>query len=1020
MKLDRRSFLGTTGAAMAASASVVSVAAKGGGETQIRIPDGGWRMWPDVKAEWENDALFLPDEVDLKKLPSNAPTGGWSALSESQGTDVTLPASVEQYHWGKLQSRPYTYQEYEHAAYDDEVSNGAYRGVSWFWREVQLPKLQPGKLAQLRIRGFRQRIEVFVNQKLVGYDIIAETAYECDITAPLVSGTNQIAIRITNPGGVYDWRDFEKVKWGAKEFHAGRGFGGLDRDLIIHIHDDVFIKDAWVLNTPELRKIDAYVEIANRDNTARDVTLSLAATAKGKQSGSAMQSVTVAAGETKTVRIPLDCAKGPIWSHKTPNLHTLSIALAGSNITDSRDVEFGLRWFAAEGIGTKAMFRLNGERIRLYSSIEFGYWGFNGLWPTPELAKKSVRGAKTLGLNGLCYHRNLGKTESFVEDDRQGLLRHMECGGGLFCYQNDKAGTNEATNAPPTQPPIDTRGILSGERAWSERYMEYRLLQMMRDHRSHPSLIVYHLQNESVPNLHNPKIFHTLRKMKEADPSRPIILHSGIEARNQAFFLPYDDEIRVEDGTGYSGWADQHTVGGTGVWNDKLYVNPRSFAHYEDNVREIAVLGEMLGWGAPANHALKLASIKAGGGASYDTELHEKVLAAYEAFLAKWGFRTVYPNAAAMLKEAGDKLFETWARVLQIARTCDATDHFILNGWEDQPIDSHSGFLDNQRNFKGDPAIVREALLPIRPVAQPRGVVHKLGGRALVDLFWINETGKKIPGGLSYSVVAQSGASQAIKSYPLPDLQSDQFTALLDEAVQTQSFTEAGYHDLTLRSDAQPDIVSTTKIFVVDPAPTTSRVPKVGIIGDIRVFNSFVPNSKIDAEQYNGEKSYDAIIGIGFETDRIVPLSPAFTAVRTGTPLLVLAQNNSDAHRWGKLLSGIGAFSHYGSAAENRGCWMGSWVFTKSHPAYDGLPSNQIMKWEYQVAHDDISSLIIDGAGVEVIAGAGRDHDSRMGAATFTAPLGQGKLLFQCVRKMQPLIYERFINNALRHLITGL
>ena len=83
--------------------------------------------------------------------------------------------------------------------------------------------------------------------------------------------------------------------------------------------------------------------------------------------------------------------------------------------------------------------------------------------------------------------------------------------------------------------------------------MESRVLRMMRDHRSRPSLVVYDLQNERVPDLHNPRIFRILHEMHKVDPSRTIVLHSGIEPRNQAFYLPYSDNIHLEDGTGYSG-----------------------------------------------------------------------------------------------------------------------------------------------------------------------------------------------------------------------------------------------------------------------------------------------------------------------------------------------------------------------------------------------------------------------------------------------------------------------------------
>ena len=95
-----------------------------------------------------------------------------------------------------------------------------------------VPEDWSGKQVTLHIRGYRQRIEIFVNRHLTGYDLIAETSYDCDITSALKPGTNLLALRITNPGGVYDWRDYTQLRWGAHEFHAGRGFGGLDRGII--------------------------------------------------------------------------------------------------------------------------------------------------------------------------------------------------------------------------------------------------------------------------------------------------------------------------------------------------------------------------------------------------------------------------------------------------------------------------------------------------------------------------------------------------------------------------------------------------------------------------------------------------------------------------------------------------------------------------------------------------------------------------------------------------------------------
>ena len=169
------------------------------GVNGVVIPDQSWTMRLDRAASWKDDRIFLPEEVDLAKLPVNSPTGGWSALAAQAGRAVTLPATVEQFYWGVTGFRPY-HDEYKFETTDDEVRNGAYYGVSWWWRDITLPKTFAGKRTILHIRGARQRAEVYLNHKLVGYSIMEELPFECDLTAAMRPGDrNQLAIRITNP-----------------------------------------------------------------------------------------------------------------------------------------------------------------------------------------------------------------------------------------------------------------------------------------------------------------------------------------------------------------------------------------------------------------------------------------------------------------------------------------------------------------------------------------------------------------------------------------------------------------------------------------------------------------------------------------------------------------------------------------------------------------------------------------------------------------------------------------------------
>ena len=174
-------------------------------------------MFPDTAAKWKNDSLYLPDEVNIPKMPVNAQPVEWGALNSVTGIPVTLPSTVEERCWGKFGYRAYN-DEYCYESVDKEVKNGNYLGVSWWWKTIKVPVAFKNKKIILFIRGARQRAEVYLNKKLVGYHMIEETSFTCDVTDAIISGKdNLLAIRITNPGGRLDWIDTETMKWGKYE-----------------------------------------------------------------------------------------------------------------------------------------------------------------------------------------------------------------------------------------------------------------------------------------------------------------------------------------------------------------------------------------------------------------------------------------------------------------------------------------------------------------------------------------------------------------------------------------------------------------------------------------------------------------------------------------------------------------------------------------------------------------------------------------------------------------------------------
>ncbi len=174
---------------------------------------------------------------------------------------------LEQHFWGQYgagrdgKPRPYTPEEYRYASTnppaapaDDNVpQNGAYFGVSWFYRSIDIPASMQGRRIFLHVRGAHLRAEVYLNGQLCGYSIMEELPFEADLTpAAKPGGNNFLVIRITNPFGRFDWVDGLNAKWGQVSLYRSHGFGALDRGLTLTMHEpDVRITDSWILNTPK-------------------------------------------------------------------------------------------------------------------------------------------------------------------------------------------------------------------------------------------------------------------------------------------------------------------------------------------------------------------------------------------------------------------------------------------------------------------------------------------------------------------------------------------------------------------------------------------------------------------------------------------------------------------------------------------------------------------------------------------------------------------------------------------------
>jgi hypothetical protein len=1040
MRVDRRSFLAAGGIGVAAG--LAPALASGAQADPLTIADEGWSLWIDTAAAWKDDDIHLPGRFELATLPVNPPTSGWSALASTDAVTVTLPTTVEQHFWGKFGTRPYGADEYRYAEDDDVPRYGAYKGVSWWSKTIDIPASAKGQRVMLNIRGARLRAEVFLNEQLVGYSIMSELPIACDLTRAMRPGQpNRLAIRITNPGGRFDWRDSTTMMWGKAKLFASHGFGGLDRGLTLSVHPlAARIDDAWVLNTPDARRVTGFMDVALDKPVAAarlealraKAGLELADDRTGRlvPADIRLEALEALDATRLRVRFTVDAPTAKLWDLETPELYRLRFRWTErKGVVDTRDVRFGFRWFGVEGVGNDALLRLNGRRVRLYSAISWGYWGFNGLWPTPELARREVTSAKTLGLNALHFHRNVGKPEVFTAMDEMGLLRVMEPGGGRHAIGKDlKPGES-----------------LSPADAFSRDFMVEKCKAMARAFRSHPSLVQYTLQNEIGANLANPDVQTVLKAIHDIDPSRAVILNDGFVKRGaaQAMYLPYSDHYYRSDVEEWGGWWVEHQGAGD-QWYDKFYQGKDDYIHRQTGKPFIVEFGEMQGCAVADNHPAMLVEILAKGGKSYDLEDHKAVVGPTNSYLERWGFQKAFPTSEALFLSVGRKAYEAWREYLENIRIGDSVDVAAISGWESTAIENHSGIVDVLRGFKADPALMSQSLRPVLAIAKPRALAYAAGDAAELDLYLLNDTGKAVSGELALSLVGPDGGVETLGRWPVPTTQTpDVFSHLVAERVRTPPLRREGLNVIRVTLG---DVVSDREIWVTGPAPKPAKPVRIGVSGVARSLRdqlATVPSVVI--EDFKPGVRYDGIIASGLKSDEIVrrqvgeqtgleaqpkkgekpvvilgELPPeVLAAVKAGVPLLAMVQEDGLAEGVAKQLSSLGLFDYAGQVGGLRAPWMGNWNYVRAHSTFAGLPVDRGLSVLHQVEGQPSNGLLVDGAGVEVIAAYSRDHDRKNGAASFIVRKDGKRVLVHRLPDMAAPLQKRWLANVVDWLARG-
>lgn len=696
----------------------------GEGRYTLPLTGGGWSLWLDKEASWQNDRLYLPHEItDLSLLPVNRPTGGWQVLSNNpDAVSVEVPGTVEEYLTVSDNPRP-----------ED------FRGVSWWYRKIKIPADQKNKRLIIYFESVRMRAEVYLDGKLMAYDLIGETPFQVDITDEAKPGTEQLlAVRVTNPGGNFHWQDFDILKWGEYNIPPARSFSGIIGRVRLESVNPVFISDIYMQNTPELTKVNAIVSFTNE--TPADVKQDIELTVSEKANPDKvvfrqiLKKVSFPSGNHE-VTIPVNVPDAKLWDLSTPELYTCNIQIKkGKKILDQDQKNFGFRWFTADGVGKDAVLRLNGRRVMLKSAISWGYFPVTGLIATTEMAEKQILTAKKLGLNMLNFHRCIGSPVVLEKADELGLLYYEE------------PGSFHSANHDP----------------FIRTIVNEKLKRMVRRDRSHPSLVIFNLINEFGGRLSQDKelVAKRMNDMREAhavDPSRIMTFTSGWagsedkEEDSKAHMLPFDTTLYRK------GWHDNHRAGGPETWVENYYKGPKDNIMYTGNRTEVFLRGEEGAISTPPRIQLINDEVERTGKTGWDGLFWKSQYKAFTDYFQKKGLASHFGTLDDLTRSMANVSFEHQGRRIEGMRMQNLGDAYMVNGWEAMPYDNHSGIVDIYRNPKGDASILAYYNQPLYVAVASRNQVVKLPGSAIVDFYIVNEKNLKGNHTLEIKVIAPEG-----------------------------------------------------------------------------------------------------------------------------------------------------------------------------------------------------------------------------------------------------------------------
>ena len=402
-------------------------------------------------------------------------------------------------------------------------------------RRFHLEKKEEGKQYLLRFDGVSSAFDVWVNGKHLGYSKVSRLGSSFDATALLREGDNQIAVR------VYQWSDGSYL-----ECQDMWWFSGIFREVNLISLPEKGMKDVTVYadyryesGSGKLQlKVDLGIE---RSSLQEDDTLD---EESGSQEDSSITVLLKDKADTPLFRERVRFAKGEAgrlsvnfvkeletvhpWSAEDPYLYELEIALERDGaIVDAVTMPVGFRSIEVKGEN----FLVNGKAILLNGVNMHDFSPTGGLTVEKEEIKQDLLRMKRCNINAIrCSH--YPKASWFYS----------------LCDQYGFYVIDEADLETHGFEWIERYEWLNDLKSWEGAFCD-RAVRMVKEHRNHPSIIMWSLGNESSVGQNFVKMAEAIRAL---DRSRLIHYESDAKADiadvYSTMYTRLDGMVRIAEG----------------------------------------------------------------------------------------------------------------------------------------------------------------------------------------------------------------------------------------------------------------------------------------------------------------------------------------------------------------------------------------------------------------------------------------------------------------------------------------